>query len=66
MCVILHCISSYPTISSDLNLNSIDYLQRAFNIQIGLSDHTKNNIGSIVAVGKGVKILKNISYQTLR
>ena len=56
--VILHCISSYPTISSDLNLNSIDYLQKAFNIQIGLSDHTKNNIGSIVAVGKGVKIFE--------
>ena len=33
--VILHCISSYPTLTSDLNLNSIDHPSSIFNIQIG-------------------------------
>lgn len=56
--VILHCISSYPTKSSNSNLNSINYLQQNLNYQIGLSDHTKNNIASLVAIGKGVKVFE--------
>ncbi len=56
--VVMHCISSYPTKSSNSNLNSIDFLQQKINNQIGLSDHTKNNIASLVAIGKGVKVFE--------
>ncbi len=56
--VVLHCISSYPTKSSNSNLNSINYLQENIANNIGLSDHTKNNIASLVAIGKGVKIFE--------
>ena len=56
--ILLHCISSYPTKSSDLNLNSIDYLKKKIKLEIGLSDHTSGNIGSLVAIGKGVKVFE--------
>jgi N,N'-diacetyllegionaminate synthase len=41
---LLHCVSRYPTPIEALNLNFINTLSVAFNLQIGLSDHT-NHLG---------------------
>jgi sialic acid synthase SpsE len=38
--VILHCISNYPTLNKDLNLNTINFLKKKFNCKIGFSDHS--------------------------
>lgn len=38
--VFLHCISSYPTPISSLNLRAIEAMRRALVLPIGLSDHT--------------------------
>tara|TARA_B100001063_G_scaffold246984_2_gene289075 strand:- start:5204 stop:6214 length:1011 start_codon:yes stop_codon:yes gene_type:complete len=38
----LHCVSSYPTKIIDMNLNFINTLRNKFNVEVGLSDHTKD------------------------
>jgi sialic acid synthase SpsE len=45
---VLHCVSSYPTMSDEVNLKKIPIIKDAFNVDIGFSDHT---IGSSAAVG---------------
>ena len=37
---LLHCISSYPTKITDINLKSISLLKEKFKKETGLSDHT--------------------------
>lgn len=51
--LLFHCISSYPTVTKDSNLNNILWLKKKFNVQVGLSDHTLNNIAAITAIGMG-------------
>ena len=55
---IFHCISSYPTPIGDANLNSIAFLKREFNVEIGLSDHTLGNVASVVATSLGASIIE--------
>ena len=55
---LLHCISSYPTKTEESNLDTIKYLKNKFNVPVGLSDHTYDEISSIVAVGMGVRIIE--------
>ncbi len=56
--VLLHCISSYPTKTKHINLNSIDYLKEKTGLQIGLSDHTKSTTVASYAACKGAKIIE--------
>ena len=37
---ILHCVSSYPANIMSCNLNSIDFLRKKLNCEVGWSDHT--------------------------
>jgi sialic acid synthase SpsE len=48
-----HCISSYPAPTEQSNLNNITYLAEKFDVHIGLSDHTTNNIAALTAIGMG-------------
>ena len=54
---ILHCISAYPSKSQYYNLNFINRLKK-FNLPIGLSDHTVDNVAASTSVGMGVKIFE--------
>jgi len=45
---VLHCVSSYPTQSNEVNLKKIPAIKDAFGVKVGFSDHT---IGSSAAVG---------------
>ena len=40
---LLHCISSYPTPPNEANLSAISVLQKKFNCNVGLSDHSVNS-----------------------
>lgn len=51
--MLLHCISSYPTTAAESNLNNILTLKKEFNVEVGLSDHTTDNLAAIVAIGIG-------------
>ena len=38
---IMHCVSAYPALKKNINLNSITFLRKKFpNVTIGYSDHT--------------------------
>ena len=56
--LIFHCISSYPTPTELSNLNMIKYLKNKFNTEVGLSDHTLDNISSIVATSMGASAIE--------
>ena len=51
--LLFHCISSYPTPTSESNLSNIKFLKDKFGLQVGLSDHTTDNLAATVAIGIG-------------
>ena len=55
---ILKCTSDYPAKYKDLNLSSIPKLKKRYKCPIGFSDHTIDNIASIVAVAYGATIIE--------
>lgn len=53
--IILHCISSYPTLIENTNLKKILELKKIFKHNlIGLSDHTDSIYSSIAAISHGI------------
>lgn len=55
---LLHCTSEYPTPYKNVQLASIDYLKKKTQLNIGLSDHSKDSLVSIVAVSRGVNVIE--------
>jgi sialic acid synthase SpsE len=56
--ILLHCTSSYPTKSEDLNLQSITKLQKKFNVLIGYSDHSEGIEVPVIATLLGAVVLE--------
>ena len=54
----MHCTSEYPAPFSEVNLNSIPYLENRYGLNVGLSDHTKGIHIAAAAVAKGAKIIE--------
>lgn len=52
-CLLLHCISAYPTPIAESQLSRIPYLADRFGVQVGLSDHTMGSSAAIAAVALG-------------
>jgi pseudaminic acid synthase len=55
---ILHCISSYPAESEQMNLATISDIAKRFNVVAGLSDHTLDNLIPTTAVALGASIIE--------
>lgn len=55
---LMHCISSYPTPSSEYNLQSIDVMKKMFNLPIALSDHSKSSECAILSLSMGVRLIE--------
>ncbi len=51
--LLFHCISSYPTPTSESNIRTIQFLRKKFNVEIGLSDHTLSDTAALTAVSLG-------------
>ena len=56
--VLLHCVSNYPCSIESINLNSINYLKKHFNLPIGFSDHSSENTASILSIAMNAKIIE--------
>ena len=56
--ILLHCVSGYPTPTSEINLKMIRELSEEFNVLVGLSDHTMGTIASTAAVGLGACVIE--------
>lgn len=55
---LLHCNTEYPTPFEDVNLNAMLTLQKAFDVEVGYSDHTKGIEIPIAAVAMGANIIE--------
>ncbi len=55
---LFHCISSYPAPLDQANVNAIKLLEREFEVQVGLSDHTVGNLSSVVATSVGATLIE--------
>ncbi|MFX1282099.1 MAG: pseudaminic acid synthase [Promethearchaeota archaeon] len=56
--VLLHCTSSYPASSSEMNIQTITRLKQIFNVPIGLSDHFLGNEIAIASVALGACVIE--------
>jgi sialic acid synthase SpsE len=57
--ILLHCISSYPVLDpSYLNLLSIPYLKKQFNVNVGYSDHSLGTLACFAAVSLGARVIE--------
>ncbi len=55
---ILKCTANYPAKFNHLDLNSISFLKKKFNLPIGYSDHTIGSLAPAIAVSCGAKIIE--------
>lgn len=57
--VILHCVSIYPTVLTDVNLNNIIGFREKFSMHpIGFSDHTEGDAAAVAAVALGAGVIE--------
>lgn len=60
---LLHCVSSYPTPVTEMNLNAVKTLRNNFACPIGLSDHSLSTVLPAAAVALGATIIeKHITF----
>ena len=55
---VLHCNTEYPTPMEDVNLLAMNTIKKAFNVDIGYSDHTLGIEVPIAAVALGAKVIE--------
>ena len=55
---ILHCNTEYPTEMSDVNLQAMLTIKKAFNVKVGYSDHTLGIEVPIAAVAMGASVIE--------
>lgn len=55
---ILHCVSGYPAPAADYNLRTIKDMQKRFEVPVGLSDHTIDNVNAIASIAFGASIIE--------
>ncbi len=56
--ILLKCTSTYPADPKDSNLKTIPHMEKLFNTQIGISDHTIGIGASISAVSLGATVIE--------
>jgi len=55
---LLHCVSAYPAPEEEMNLGAIAALRQAFDVPVGLSDHTTGTTAAVMGVALGMCILE--------
>jgi len=55
---LLKCTSAYPAIPEEMNLKTIPHLAEAFQVPVGLSDHTLGIAVPVAAVALGARIVE--------
>lgn len=55
---LLKCTSQYPAKLEDANLSTMVDMKKRFGVEVGLSDHTEDNIVAISAAALGAKVIE--------
>ena len=55
---ILKCTANYPAKPKDLDLNTINFLKKKFDLPIGYSDHSIGDLAPAIAASCGAKIIE--------
>ncbi|MDK2820354.1 MAG: hypothetical protein PWP31_319 [Clostridia bacterium] len=56
--ILLHCTTEYPAPYEEVNLKAMDTLRTAFDLPVGLSDHTTGIAVPIAAVARGAVVIE--------
>ena len=56
--ILLHCVSNYPSRHDEMNLGCLGGLHDRFQLPVGLSDHTMDNLSSVVAASLGAVLIE--------
>lgn len=56
--ILLRCVAAYPASPSDMHLQTLPHLQAAFDLPVGLSDHSLGATASIVSVAFGACVIE--------
>ncbi|MBL42086.1 MAG: N-acetylneuraminate synthase [Rhodospirillaceae bacterium] len=56
--LLFQCTSNYPSKTENANLNVLKSFKKKFDVPLGLSDHTQNNLSAIGAVALGAIIIE--------
>ncbi|MAF85441.1 MAG: N-acetylneuraminate synthase [Dehalococcoidales bacterium] len=56
--ILLHCVTSYPAKIGDMNLKAMETLRNAFQLPVGLSDHSIGTIIPVAAVALGACVIE--------
>ena len=55
---LLHCVSNYPSRYEEMNLRCLAGLRQRFELPVGLSDHTLDNLSAMVAASLGAVMIE--------
>ena len=55
---LLHCVSGYPSPAGDANLGTMAHLAQAFDVTVGLSDHTLGIGVAVAPIGLGARLIE--------
>lgn len=56
--ILLQCSTNYPSMHRDSNLLAIETMRRAFNLQVGYSDHTTDDTTCIMSIAFGATVIE--------
>lgn len=56
--ILLHCTTEYPAAFKDVNLKAMETMRKAFDLPVGLSDHTIGIAVSIAAAALGARVIE--------
>jgi N,N'-diacetyllegionaminate synthase len=56
--ILLHCVSNYPSQYEEMNLLCLAGLRQRFELPVGLSDHTLDNMSAVVAASLGAVMIE--------
>jgi len=56
--ILLQCTTNYPSRLEDANLLAMQTMARSFNLIVGYSDHTPDDIACIVSIALGAKVIE--------
>lgn len=55
---LLRCAVSYPAVTDQMNLRTLQNVAETFGVPVGLSDHSQGSIGAVTAVALGASVIE--------